>query len=737
MQTIFNINHYIKDVAFFISTLLLCYSIIFPHLSVAQETSQESKSDIEQASLVEEKKKLASYSLPQILQLPNSRASAVVSQWTQLISRPGNNQEYFASSPNGKVSFFVRGEENKSDVLLDLNSFSEHEPENLRLNGMALHPSFSIKDERGYRTFYTAHTEKSNPTIETLRIESNKAIRSLAFEAVITEWQLSHDNLTKINLYAKREVVRIPVPNLEESISQISFHPYLNAWDDDFGLLYIALHSAEAFIDIPLYSGAILRINPKRDDLDSYTVPKSNPFLNYSNVHNSLFLFGAQKIQQFIWPNKYNKQLLISHHFKNSQLNHKTVKQLLTLTSGGEDWRDNPSHKTIFEEDHLLQKHSVMTYWGSNSKTLRNKIIILQNNQLYSLQFDTLLPEEEQEYKLEDLQAEWALPSEFFPSKKLLMFKNTDDDLLFLKRDLGAVYQLLQAGSNNAASKDNVFFTTLKKLAWFVLVAIILFVLYQFKQRSKSAKSLVRKQYSRIVFNEELAAISFYKRHNKKSDRKVQLSNIISCDIILGDTLIYTLDTSETTNDFCDEKAQELYDTFKQEATDKMVTGKVRKISVCIHERNKMSAMTCLYLRKGNDRITKKSYFVVVDELINWCWLIAQKKSSIAKSNVPTRDERSSTQSLHQQQEIIKSALEAKKLKDEKHHHKDQANSIQRNITTNKSHVDKSSKLNANLVDIQLVNTLEKLVELKQQGFLDEEEFIQAKAKLLNSLIDS
>ena len=43
--------------------------------------------------------------------------------------------------------------------------------------------------------------------------------------------------------------------------------------------------------------------------------------------------------------------------------------------------------------------------------------------------------------------------------------------------------------------------------------------------------------------------------------------------------------------------------------------------------------------------------------------------------------------------------------------------------------------INTGLIDTELVNALEKLVRLKQQGFLSSEEFSQAKAKLLKNLI--
>ena len=47
-----------------------------------------------------------------------------------------------------------------------------------------------------------------------------------------------------------------------------------------------------------------------------------------------------------------------------------------------------------------------------------------------------------------------------------------------------------------------------------------------------------------------------------------------------------------------------------------------------------------------------------------------------------------------------------------------------------------TDKKSSPLIDTELVNALEKLVHFKQQGFLNDEEFSKAKAKLLKNLIE-
>jgi uncharacterized protein YcfL len=710
---------------------VIIFSLVFSQYSLAL------------GPIEEEQKKTHEFLFPKILQLPKSKLTSGNLPWTQLIVRPGNSKQYFASNQTGEIYLFEQGNEQNSHLILDLNDLNKNSKEALRLNAFTLHPNFSIKGSEGYRTFYTAHTENSNKAIATLRIKSHKVKTSLAFEAVITEWQLNLGTLVEVDLSTKREVVRMAIPTIDDSVTQITFDPHRESWDDDFGLLYIGVSSSDSLIDLPLYSGVILRINPNQSDLRSYTIPYINPFISDMRVHDSIFLLGAQKIQQFIWPNRYNKQLLISHHYQNKKIKSSPIKQILTLTNGGEDWRNNPSHRTIFQGKQLLHKHSLFTYLSANSKILRNKILVLQQYQLYSLPFDTQLPESKQEYKQVQLHHELHLPDAFYNSEELLIFPNTDDDLLLLKADIGSVYQLLQTGSDSITSikikSDIVSYLVI----FIIFIVLALCIFYSPIIRTNSVKSLVRKQYSRITFNDNLGTISLYKRHNKKSDRIIKLANIISCDITLGELVIYTINNSTESNNFNHEQEQALRDIFKREHADKMVSGKVRKISLSLNEANKMSSVTCLYLRKGNDRITKKNYFLVVDELIDWCWFFSQKDERIKTNIPPDLHSEEETKSLHQQAEVIHLAIHSEKLntelpattKSKVTPKKVVIEPIENNEKTKDSV--KNSMYDYDKSEIQFLTSLEKLVELKQQGFLSLEEFAKAKARLLNRRIDS
>jgi hypothetical protein len=133
--------------------------------------------------------------------------------------------------------------------------------------------------------------------------------------------------------------------------------------------------------------------------------------------------------------------------------------------------------------------------------------------------------------------------------------------------------------------------------------------------------------------------------------------------------------------------------------------------------------------------------------LVDWCWLIAKiinpENTGIRQALNTEDDPMDSAKNtakneapLHQQTDSIRATTHTKieQLSPENISHAEQATAEPR-ITT----VDPINKKtnDTGMIDAELVNALEKLVHLKQQGFLSLEEFTQAKAKLLNNLIDS
>ena len=93
--------------------------------------------------------------------------------------------------------------------------------------------------------------------------------------------------------------------------------------------------------------------------------------------------------------------------------------------------------------------------------------------------------------------------------------------------------------------------------------------------------------------------------------------------------------------------------------------------------------------------------------------IVAPSPQSTVADNSPSKTENNDLQAQHADTEIQDTPETSSEV------HKDEQ--------TKTSERDKS-------LDIEVVNALEKLVKLKQQNFLSDEEFEQAKAKLLKDL---
>jgi hypothetical protein len=233
------------------------------------------------------------YLLEKVAQAPQVENDE--SRWLQLFEQPGNSQHYYIANTQGKIYQLDHGSSQNALLALDLQQVNTL-PE-VQLSAFTLHPNFSVRDQPGYDTFYTAHVEKASTKLNTKRLTAPEIKTALLYDAVVTEWRLNDER--KVKLSSQREVVRIAINSARNAINQLSFNPYTTSWDDNFGQLYISLSPSTKYEQFPLYSGVILRINPQPSNNNSYTIPLSNPFYADTKYEQSLYLFGAGKIQQF------------------------------------------------------------------------------------------------------------------------------------------------------------------------------------------------------------------------------------------------------------------------------------------------------------------------------------------------------------------------------------------------------------------------------------------------------
>ncbi|PHR83680.1 MAG: hypothetical protein COA59_11350 [Colwellia sp.] len=688
------------------------------------------------------------YQLIKVAQLEHQLLSQP--NWQQLIVNPSNKQQYFVIRESGQV-YLVDDDQINPQAILDMGVYRQTDSSLFKLTAIELHPNFSLRDQVGYGTFYTAHIETINKNSKTKRLEGRGDDLQLNFDAVITEWQFSAVNHQKVDVNTKREVLRIGVPDSLMVIKQLSFNPYVKSWNDNFGLLYAALNGGEKSPQ-SLYSGVILRIDPAKFGMRSFRVPNNNPYIKNSQIHDAIYLLGGQKIKQFIWPGKHSKHILVSHQYNN--------KYLLSLTDGRDDWRDSESKQVLYQSDDAI--HDVFIYRGRQLPLLRSKLLLLRQKEqrwyIDSFAFDFSDNKKNRDKKKPKI--EWSITSEQLPTdSQIILSSNHSGEIFLLEKTINILFRLTQQALVNenvaASDENNTRETNLPNNSIFILLFILVLlgtIYYWFKRNRHSVKVIVRQQFSALELSESCQQVSLYHRHQKNAEATIDIVDIVSSEIKFNEHSICIVNT-QLGHGFNNDREQDLRAIFVNEKTNKMVDGKIRQISLLLTDKQKNGYTICLYMRKGSDRITKKSYVQVIDELMDWCWLIGEKinadstgKRKVKSIVLPKEKagiESNNKTPLHHQAAAIRVVThqmynasqplatgELSLAQGVVNEDKPPAKLGDKESTEVHNHHPK------NTIDAELVNALEKLVNLKQQGFLTMDEFSKAKEKLLKTLLE-
>ena len=687
----------------------------------------------------------SNYQLVDVTQL--EQKYIVQPNWHKLVANPSNKKQHFLIRESGQIHLVDEDEINPK-AILDLRVFQQQNSSLFKLTAIELHPNFSLRDQIGYGTFYTAHIENFDENKKTKRLLGRGDEVKLNADAVITEWKFNVVNYQTVDINAKREVLRVGVPDHSIVIKQISFNPYIKSWNEGFGLLYVALNGDKKWSS-PLYSGVILRIKPEKLSLSSYRVPDTNPYMENSRIDDAIYLLGGQNIKQFIWPEKGSEKILISHHYNN--------KQLLSLTDVQNDWRSASPKKVLYQSNEAV--HDMLTYQGRDLQLKRSTLLLLRQNGSYwnidSLAFS------DSKYNRDQVKPElvWRITTKKLPVESKIFFgSNHYGEVLFLERNTSALFRLAQqtsitdkravadndeGGTGEASSNRNV-------LILFIIAVILGAIYYWFLRRRDSVKQIVRQQFALLEVSESGQQIGLYQRHKSDAEVIIDISNIVSSEIKLNEYSINVVNT-ELGHGFNNDKDSSLRAIFANEKIDKMVDGKVRQISLLLTDNQKNKYPICLYMRKGSNRITNKSYAKVINELIDWCWLVSEKINSDNADKRRVRDKveiiearsvnpsNGSSVLLHKQAGDIRPTTQVKGSSLAGDILSSTLNVVSEQNQTTDYVSEESNEVNSQLnqtsaISTELVNALEKLVNLKQEGFLTEDEFLKAKENLLKDL---
>ena len=245
------------------------------------------------------------------------------------------------------------------------------------LRAVAFHPDFATNGK-----FYTSHSEllpgtsrlvggnyigptdlgpiaipqggtnNGNPTTGpfVLSIETSGVETDHFADGVLAEWSYNHVSNTVSSSYREvfRTAYRIDVAaNIAHPIQDISFNPYANPGDEDYGLLYIShgdnLRPGGTGQNGADARGKYLRIDPlAQQNGDSYGIPDTNPFLAATGdpagaIIDEAYAIGVRNPHKFNFARTPGGEVVIL----DSQIGENSVEELNLIVAGGNyGWND-------------------------------------------------------------------------------------------------------------------------------------------------------------------------------------------------------------------------------------------------------------------------------------------------------------------------------------------------------------------------------------------------------------
>jgi hypothetical protein len=645
--------------------------------------------------------------------------------WLAPIANPNQTNELFLTDTMGML-YQTYGKKVQSTPLFD---FSSHLPGNsaLLFSAITLHPNFHLLDQVGSKTVYTAHMEAFDSASKNDRLQANDSSKPYTHDAVVLEWQINNASVTDYKLIKVREVIRIATTSLDVNVNQLAFNHQLKSWDENFGLLFISLGFDKDLADKPLYSGSVLRINPEQFGTINYSIPQANPFIADSEVNDELVLFGAQNTSQFIWTKHTKDNLFLSHNFNNQSL--------ISLVSLGSNLQLKPPVNNIYQGEIQTLPTTNQYFKGRDLSRLRNKFVVLtqseRNWQLQSisigqpLKAKTELTLSSADFSLSN-QLELHTPRE----NEILMWDKTQSIIFKLTANIVTTAAPVDLTSNavtltkEPTNKKQMYYIAIGAGAFCILL-IVWFVRRKYKRLFTKTKTLLRSNYARFRFDETSKEVSLFKRHQAAVDKVIPLDDIYNSEIYLNEKSISDV-SSQQNKGFSNEIDKAVRTAFEKEHQHKMVDKKVRRIDLKLFTRKGEEVLICSYLREGNQRLTRENYHVVIESLLDWQWALS---SHLHGDNTPERAPKLITKKPRGLKKVVSTtqAIEqATKVQPASENAEEKLNAPEVVESSYESDDEEEISSTDNLVD-----SLNKLVDLKKRGYLTEEEFLIAKSNVL------
>lgn len=681
---------------------------------------------------------------------------------------PLTNKPVLVAHQNGKISVSYLEDKSNSvpQLLLDLSvnkadSFVASQF-HLGVYGLALHPNFNQKDSPGYRSFFTAHSEKASATFPTSFPVINKDIDNIHHYDVVSQWFLDTSTQPWQITTNTRDVIRIARRNASQKIIAIKFRPNSKQWMPDFGNLYIALDDVNELKPNALHSdidGSILRISASKFGLNPYRIPDDNPYVDGGKFIPETYISGLKHIRGFTWDTSGKEQLIIADHVDESL-------QEIDIGFVGADYgrglqidTENFTREQHREYDKLARM--VESASANYPQEIGEDIVsgeVYRGRTLYQLigfyifadkTASSLLYVPSRQLKSGRISDISTLPVEGYEQLlhrdtfHALISQDKQGELYFTHKTAGDLFTLTEImpviepsteGQQSAAATDQEQSSnsTLVIVLTGALFALVIF--YYFRRKNNLRQRLLsylNQHYTEVEWHENTQTLAFSNSHNQKKNKTVAVKDIDEVNVLLNLQSILLIN-AEKQHCFTMDAEHEVSHIIQQEHINKMMPDKVRGISLQFTTVENETLIVALYLRKGSQRLTRLSFKKACDEMINWCWLISKKMNP----------EGTGKRIIRTKPEVVKNPTVAATTK---YGQPSNPTGLAQEKTEKLDSIDQQKPApaqtkhaatpenSASAPSSSIVAELEKLVQLKQQGLITEQEFAAAKQKLLNS----
>lgn len=231
------------------------------------------------------------------------RSAANIARINFMREVPGFRSEWLVHDLRGAI-YRVNPSTQQVDEYLDMDDEFTHftiGPSGFStgLNSVALHPEFGTNGK-----LYTLHSESTSGNPATPDFGNPSSTQG---HIVLTEWTATDPSANSFG-GTKREILRVAKNARLHNLGDITFNPFAEPGDSDYGLMYVAGgdsgNSTEGQELDSIY-GSLIRIHPTGNNSANgqYGIPANNPFAtdNNANTLGEIYAYGFRNLHRIGW----------------------------------------------------------------------------------------------------------------------------------------------------------------------------------------------------------------------------------------------------------------------------------------------------------------------------------------------------------------------------------------------------------------------------------------------------